>query len=57
MLGGAINGTSANNEAVLNEAAERLIAVPALARRYPNARILLSGSSGSLFNESGTEIQ
>jgi hypothetical protein len=29
VLGGAIDGTSANNEAVLNEAAERLIAVPA----------------------------
>jgi uncharacterized SAM-binding protein YcdF (DUF218 family) len=42
---------------VLNEAAERLIAVPALARRYPNARILLSGGSGSLFYESGTEAK
>ena len=57
VLGGAIDGTSANNEAVLNEAAERLIAVPALARRYPNARILLSGGSGSLFYESGTETK
>jgi uncharacterized SAM-binding protein YcdF (DUF218 family) len=50
VLGGAISPdvSSARNDVVLNEAAERLTATAALARRYPNAHILFSGGSGEL---------
>jgi uncharacterized SAM-binding protein YcdF (DUF218 family) len=50
VLGGAISPdvSVTRNEVVLNEAAERLTIVAELARRYPNARILLSGGSGEL---------
>jgi uncharacterized SAM-binding protein YcdF (DUF218 family) len=50
VLGGAISPdvSSARNDVVLNEAAERLTAAADLARRYPNARILFSGGSGEL---------
>jgi uncharacterized SAM-binding protein YcdF (DUF218 family) len=50
VLGGGISPdvSVARNEVVLNEAAERLTVVAELARRYPNARILLSGGSGEL---------
>ena len=44
VLGGAIDGLGRHNEIMLNEAVERLTVVPELARRYPNARILLSGT-------------
>jgi uncharacterized SAM-binding protein YcdF (DUF218 family) len=44
VLGGAIDGSGRSNEIMLNEAAERLTVVPELARRYPTARILLSGT-------------
>jgi uncharacterized SAM-binding protein YcdF (DUF218 family) len=50
VLGGAISPdvSAAHNEVALNEAAERLTVVAELARRYPNARILLSGGTGEL---------
>jgi uncharacterized SAM-binding protein YcdF (DUF218 family) len=48
VLGGAIDGLGRSNEVVLNEAAERLTVVPELVRRYPNARILFSGSSNGV---------
>jgi uncharacterized SAM-binding protein YcdF (DUF218 family) len=44
VLGGAIGGLAGGNEVALNEAAERLTVVPELAHRYPNARILFSGT-------------
>src|SRR5437762_2198411 len=45
VLGGAITPdvSTARNAVTLNEAAERMTAVAALARRYPAARIVLSG--------------
>jgi uncharacterized SAM-binding protein YcdF (DUF218 family) len=48
VLGGAIDGLGRSNEVVLNEAAERLTVVPELVRRYPNARILFSGTEAKL---------
>jgi uncharacterized SAM-binding protein YcdF (DUF218 family) len=47
VLGGAIDGSGPSNEVMLNEGAERLTVVPELARRYPNARILLAGGSAA----------
>jgi uncharacterized SAM-binding protein YcdF (DUF218 family) len=51
ILGGAISPkiSSARNEVVLNEAAERMTKIAELARRYPNARIVFSGGSPALF--------
>lgn len=50
VLGGAITPrvASGRGEPVLNEAAERITAAADLARRYPTARIVFSGGSGSL---------
>src|SRR5271163_508045 len=51
VLGGAISlGISAaRGDVALNEAAERITVAVDLARRYPNARIIFSGGTGSLF--------
>jgi uncharacterized SAM-binding protein YcdF (DUF218 family) len=61
VLGGAIspNVSAARNDVALNEAAERLTVVAELARRYPKARILFSGGSGSLLPlyDEGTEAE
>lgn len=50
MLGGAVNThiTEDRNSITLNDNAERVVAVATLSRRYPNARIFLSGGSGHL---------
>jgi uncharacterized SAM-binding protein YcdF (DUF218 family) len=42
---------------VLSGAIERLIVVPELARRYPNARILVSGGSGALSGDGDAEAK
>ena len=50
VLGGAIvpDISNARGAVALNEEAERITATAELARRYPNARIIFSGGSGSL---------
>lgn len=50
VLGGAITPdvSAARGAAALNEAAERITAAAALARRYPNARIIYSGGSNAV---------
>jgi uncharacterized SAM-binding protein YcdF (DUF218 family) len=48
VLGGAIDGLTRGNQVALSKAAERLTVVPELARRYPNARILLAGSEAKI---------
>src|SRR5712675_1905005 len=50
VLGGAITPdvSAARNDVALNEAAERVTAAVALARRYPDARIIYSGGSAAL---------
>src|ERR1700734_4401128 len=57
VLGGAISpGVSeARNAIALDEAAERITATAELARRYPDARIIFSGGSGSLLEHEGPE--
>jgi uncharacterized SAM-binding protein YcdF (DUF218 family) len=53
VLGGAIDPdmSAAHGETALNDSAERLTSVAELARRYPSARVVYSGGSGSLFAE------
>jgi uncharacterized SAM-binding protein YcdF (DUF218 family) len=50
VLGGAIapDISVARDSVALNDSAERITATAELARRYPNARIIFSGGSGSL---------
>jgi uncharacterized SAM-binding protein YcdF (DUF218 family) len=50
VLGGAVSPdvSAYRHEPQLNEAAERITAAVALARRYPNARIVFTGGSGNL---------
>jgi uncharacterized SAM-binding protein YcdF (DUF218 family) len=55
MLGGAVEQhTSAIRQQIaLNEAAERVTALTELARRYPDARLVVSGGIGSLIAGAG----
>src|SRR5215467_15286941 len=57
VLGGAISpGVSdARGSVALDEAAERITATAELAKRYPDARIIFSGGSGSLLERDGPE--
>jgi uncharacterized SAM-binding protein YcdF (DUF218 family) len=51
VLGGAVSTSvlASRREIGINEAAERVIAVPAQAKRYPAARIIYSGGDAGLF--------
>jgi uncharacterized SAM-binding protein YcdF (DUF218 family) len=57
VLGGAISAykLATRGEVGINEAAERIIAVPALAKQYPAARIIYSGGDPGLFVRHGSE--
>jgi uncharacterized SAM-binding protein YcdF (DUF218 family) len=57
LLGGAVDGalSDARGQVSLNDAAERVTETVALARRYPQARILVSGGDGSLIPTGFTE--
>jgi uncharacterized SAM-binding protein YcdF (DUF218 family) len=59
VLGGAINpeNSEIHGEPALNEAAERITVVAALARRYPQARVVYSGGSGNLLPGGLSEAQ
>jgi uncharacterized SAM-binding protein YcdF (DUF218 family) len=59
VLGGAIvpDVSVARNDAALTDAAERITAAVALARRYPQARIVYSGGSGTLVYRDGNEAE
>jgi uncharacterized SAM-binding protein YcdF (DUF218 family) len=59
VLGGAVTPdvAAARNDAVLNEAAERMTAVVELARQYPTARIIFSGGDASFGYEGGNESE
>src|SRR5262245_55011238 len=58
-LGGALDTvvSPVRGEVALNEAAERMTAMAELARRFPNARIVLSGGSGRLIYDGATEAE
>jgi uncharacterized SAM-binding protein YcdF (DUF218 family) len=53
VLGGAIDPdlSAATGRAVFTQAADRIVAAAALARQYPNARILLSGGNANLISQ------
>ncbi len=57
ILGGVIDSlvSGTRNEIALNEAAERLTEAAALAYRFPDARIVISGGDGALIYKSGDE--
>lgn len=57
ILGGAINPelSEARGAAEINASAERLTAAAELARRFPDARIVLSGGNSRLINPVSTE--
>ncbi len=57
VLGGSIDPvlSAAHGSAVVKGAADRIIAAAALARRYPNARIIFSGGSANLISDEARE--
>jgi uncharacterized SAM-binding protein YcdF (DUF218 family) len=57
MLGGVIDPdvTTARGTIALEEGAARFVATVELARRYPNARIIMSGGTNSLIFDEGPE--
>jgi len=57
VLGGSIDPdlSAAHGVAVVKSSADRVIATAALARRYPNARIIFSGGSGNLISDDARE--
>jgi uncharacterized SAM-binding protein YcdF (DUF218 family) len=57
ILGGGlrIHDTAQSDALSINDAGDRLIALADLARRYPAAKIVISGGSGDLFGESDAE--
>ncbi len=59
VLGGGISPdvSAARNEVALTDAAERITAAVALARRYPDARIIYSGGSGAMIYREGSEAE
>lgn len=59
VLGGSIGpeNSAARGEPALNESAERVTIVAALARKYPAARIVFSGGNGSLLAGGPSEAE
>lgn len=59
VLGGAVDARATNErgQLALNAAAERLTAFLALARRYPEARLVYTGGSGSLTDPGAREAE
>jgi uncharacterized SAM-binding protein YcdF (DUF218 family) len=57
ILGGSIDAdlSAAHGGAVVDSAADRILAAAALARRYPNARILFTGGSAKLISNDARE--
>jgi uncharacterized SAM-binding protein YcdF (DUF218 family) len=59
LLGGAVDArlSKERGQVALNEAAERITETVALARRYPQARVLITGGDGSLVPNGLTEAE
>src|SRR3979490_2135134 len=57
ILGGSIDPdlSLVHGTAVIRSAADRIVAAAALARRYPNARIVFSGGSANLISNDAKE--
>lgn len=59
VLGGAVEPllSSARHQVSLNPAAERMVALVELGRRYPNAKLVFTGGSGSVLQPEPREAQ
>jgi len=59
VLGGFSNQfvTKARGQVALNGAVERLIALVSLSKRYPRAKLVLTGGSGDLFRQNVKEVE
>ena len=57
VLGGGVrlHDSSRTNTISVNDAGDRILALGDLSRRYPTAKIVVSGGSGNLFGESDTQ--
>ena len=57
VLGGAVSAyrLATRGEVGLTDAAERILVVPELARKFPNAKIIYSGGDPGLFTQRGSE--
>ena len=57
VLGGAVQAEEsfARGQLMVNEAAERVLALADLARRYPGAKVVFSGGGGTIFAEEAPE--
>jgi uncharacterized SAM-binding protein YcdF (DUF218 family) len=57
VLGGAVSAyrLATRGEVGLTDAAERILVVPALARKFPEAKIIYSGGDPGLFTKRGSE--
>lgn len=57
LLGGAVEASesAARGSIVANESSERVLETIRLARRYPEARILISGGGGTVFGDGAAE--
>jgi uncharacterized SAM-binding protein YcdF (DUF218 family) len=57
VLGGAVSAyrLATRGEVGLTDAAERILVVPELAKRFPNAKIIYSGGDPGLFTRRGSE--
>jgi uncharacterized SAM-binding protein YcdF (DUF218 family) len=59
VLGGAVSAyrLATRGEVGLTDAAERILVVPELAKRFPNAKIIYSGGDPGLFTRRGSEAE
>jgi len=59
VLGGAVNPllSAERGEPSVNDAAERILAMAELGRRYPDARLVFTGGSGSLWGSQHREVE
>ncbi|MGF9758440.1 YdcF family protein [Microvirga sp. 0TCS3.31] len=57
LLGGAVEASDSKQrgQIVSNESAERVLDTIQLSRRYPNARLLISGGGGTVFGDGAAE--
>jgi uncharacterized SAM-binding protein YcdF (DUF218 family) len=57
VLGGAVSAyrLTTRGQVGLTDAAERIVVVPELARKFPNAKIIYSGGDPGLFTQRGSE--
>ncbi|SED16837.1 Uncharacterized SAM-binding protein YcdF, DUF218 family [Rhizobiales bacterium GAS191] len=59
VLGGGVRleDSTRSDTLTVNDAGNRILSLGDLARRYPAAKIVMSGGSGNLFDDAGTEAE